>query len=184
MRIGLVKSRQRGAFAEHDALRQRVGRQPVGAVETRAGRLADDVEPWHSGSALKVADDAAHHVVRGWRDWHELLRGIEPGSAQRFDNVREAGRIDAAHIERDRRDSLGLHQVPDRAGDLITRGQFLNEPLSARAVQRRALAADRLGDEEAFAPLDPCDGRRVELDELHVGELRTGMESELHAEPE
>ena len=38
--------------------------------------------------------------------------------------------------------------------------------------RRRALAADRLGHEEALAPAHAVDRRRMELDELEVGELR------------
>ena len=49
--------------AEHEALRQRVGGEPVGAVQAGAGGLADRVEAGHAGAAVEVGDDAAHHVV-------------------------------------------------------------------------------------------------------------------------
>ena len=44
--------------------------------------------------------------------------------------------------------------------------------------QRGALAADRLGDQEALAALHAGDGGGVELHELEVGERRAGAAGE------
>ena len=59
----------------------------------------------------------------------------------------------------------------DRARDGVARLQLVDEALAGGVVQRRALAAHRLGDEEALAAADPDDRGRVELDELEVGEV-------------
>ena len=49
--VGLGERRARGAGAEHEALGERVGGQPVGAVQPGAGALADGVEPRRAWSA-------------------------------------------------------------------------------------------------------------------------------------
>ena len=55
---------------------------------------------------------------------------------------------------------------------MIARRELVDEALAVGVVQRRALAAHGLGDEEALAARDPGDRGRVELDELEVGERR------------
>ena len=88
-----------GAAREHEALAERVGREPVGAVQTGARRLADRVQPRDRRVGVQVDDDAAHHVVRGGRNRDQLASGIEPGLAQGRDDVGEEGGIDRAHVE-------------------------------------------------------------------------------------
>ena len=49
---------------------------------------------------------------------------------------------------------LARMPVPDRPRDLVARRELLDEALAVGVVKRRALAADRLGDEEALAARD------------------------------
>ena len=63
---------------------------------------------------------------------------------------------------------------PDRARDLVARRELVDEALAVGVEQRRALAADRLGDQEALAARDAGDRGRVELHELEVGERGAG----------
>ena len=51
--------------AEDQALQQRVGGQPVGAVHAGAGHLAGGVEARQRGAARQVGEHAAHPVVGG-----------------------------------------------------------------------------------------------------------------------
>ena len=71
---------------EHQALEQRVGRQPVGAVHAGAGALAAGVQAGHAGAAVQVGAHAAAGVVRGRRDRDQL--------GHRVDAVRAAARED------------------------------------------------------------------------------------------
>ena len=71
------------------------------------------------------------------------------------------------------------------AGETSSRGsQLIDEALAVRVEQARALAADRLGDQEALAAGDADHRRRVELEELEVGEQRAGAMGEQHAAAE
>ena len=99
------------------------------------------------------------------------VAGSWPDLAQRGDDVGEARRVDGGHVEV-HRGSAGLdEQAVDRARDGVARLQLVDEPLAGDVVQRGALAAHGLRDEEALAPGDPDDRGRVELDELEVGEV-------------
>ena len=63
----------------------------------------------------------------------------------------------------------------------VARVELVHEALAVRAVERRALAADGLGDQEALLALEADDRRRVELRELEVGEHRAGLAGEQQA---
>ena len=90
-RRGSVERRARRARAEHEALAQRVGGQPVGPVQAGAGRLADRVEAGQRRAAVEVGGDPAHHVVGGRSDGDQLARRRRcPASASALDDVREA----------------------------------------------------------------------------------------------
>ena len=130
---------------------------------------------------MEVDDHAPHHVVGGRGHRNALGRRLHAGVAQRGDHVREAGGVDRAHVELDGRRSGSLHQLGDRARHLIARRKLLDEAFAVRAVERRPLAADRLGDQKPLDAFDAGDGGRVELQELEVGELRTGLRGEQHA---
>ena len=69
--------------------------------------------------------------------------------------------------------AAGRVQAPTIARATSSRGASSSTKRSPVCVeQRRALAAHRLGDEEALAARDAGDGGGVELDELEVGERR------------
>ena len=173
---------ERRPAAEDEALAERVGGEPVGAVQARAGAFADGVEPLDAGRPpVEVGDDPAHHVVAGGGDRDALRRRVQPRLLQRRDDVREASRVDHRHVQPDRGRAGALEQVVDRAGDGVARVELVDEALAVRAVERRALAADGLGDQEALAALEADDRRRVELGELEVGEHRAGVAREQQA---
>ena len=69
----------------------------------------------------------------------------------------------------------------DGERDLVARRQLVHEALALRVVQERALAAHRLGHEEAVARALEPQRRGVELHELEVGEQRARLARE--AEP-
>ena len=87
----------------------------------------------------------------GGRDRDELGHRVEAGLAQRLDDVGEAARVDGAHVEVDARLAAAVHDGADRARHVVARRQLVDEALAVGVVQRRALAADGLGDEEALA---------------------------------
>ena len=132
------------SLSEFDASRLAPCR-PVQAHSPTAYRRSTPVAP------VEVGDDPAHHVVAGGRDRDALRHRVQAGLAQRADDVREAARVDHRHVELAR--SLA-GQVEDRAGDVVARRELVDEALAVRAVERRALAADGLGDQEALAALE------------------------------
>ena len=67
--------------AEDGAFEQRVRREPVGAVHTRARHLADGVEARQARAAEQVGRDAAHEIVRGGRHGDGLSRPVPPALA-------------------------------------------------------------------------------------------------------
>ena len=95
----LVERGEGRAAPEHEALRQRVRGQPVGAVHARARALAHGVQAAERGAPAIVGDDPADHVVRGRRDRDQVARGSRPARARLSDDVGEAGRVDAPHVE-------------------------------------------------------------------------------------
>ena len=165
---------ERGAAAEHEALRERVGGEAVGAVEPGARALADREQAGDAlGAPVEVGDDPAHHVVAGGGDRRHGHR-VQPGLAQRGDDVREAAGVDAAHVQADRRRARARELVEDRARHGVARGELVDEALAVRAVQRGALAAHGLGDQEALSAREPDDGRRVELADFEVRQRGAG----------
>ena len=176
-RARLVERRERGARAEDEALATASSR-PGGW--RRAGRCTPSRRP-RTGPATccapsQVGDDAAHHVVRRRGDGDRArVAGSRPDSRSARDDVREPRGVDVAHVEADRRRAgLAQHRVLI-ARATSSRGASSSTKRSPSAsVQRRALAADRLGDEEALAARDAGDRGRVELDELEVGERGAG----------
>ena len=67
------------------------------------------------------------------------------------------------------------HLALDRSRDLVARGELVDEPVALPVEQRRALAADGLGDEEAVGAVGRDDRGRVKLHQLEVGERRSGI---------
>ena len=78
-------------------------------------------------------------------------------------------------VEPDVIGAVGVHPVEDRRRDLVARRELVGEPVAGGVEQRRALAADRLGDQRAVVRLArELERGRVELAELEVGELGAG----------
>ena len=66
-----------GARTEDQALGQRVGAQPVGAVDADAGDLARGVQARQRRRAVDVGVDPAHHVVHDRAHRHELADRVD-----------------------------------------------------------------------------------------------------------
>ena len=90
-RSGLVQSRQRRAPAEHEALGQRVRRQPVRAVHARARTLPDGVQPGERGATAIVGHDSADHVVSRGRDGDRVAAGVESARGRASPRCSESG---------------------------------------------------------------------------------------------
>ena len=73
-------------------------------------------------------------------------------------------------------DALAARVQPllDRARHLVAGRELVHEALAGGVVERRALAADRLGHEEPLAARHADDGGGVELQELEVRQARAG----------
>ena len=96
-RLRRLLHRLGGARAEHQPFEQRVARQAVGAVDTRAGSLARGEQARQGRAAPFVGVDAAHEVVRGRTDWNRIRREIEPDlPAHRGDGRKPLPARDAA----------------------------------------------------------------------------------------
>ena len=67
-----------GPGAEHEALRQRVGAEPVRPVDADAGGLAGGVQALQRRRAVDVGVDATHHVVHDRADRDQLVHGVDP----------------------------------------------------------------------------------------------------------
>jgi hypothetical protein len=80
--------------------------------------------------------------------------------------------------------ALLAHLQRDRPRDLVARGELVDEALAAAVDERRALAADRLRDQEALPPADPGDRGGMELDELEVGEARARLLGQEQPDPD
>ena len=101
-------------------------------MQAGAGGLADGVEPGKGRARVEVGDDPAHHVVRRGGDRDELARGVEPGLAERGDDVGEVGGVDRAHVEADGALAGLLQAQRDRARDLVAGGELVDEALARR----------------------------------------------------
>ena len=102
-----------------------------------------------------------------------------PDLVERVDDVREAAALHHRHVELD--PLAGVELALDGERDLVARRELVHEPLAVAVVEQRALAADRLGDQEAVALASRRQRGRVELDHLHVGERRARGVGERHA---
>ncbi len=145
----LCQRRRRGAAAEHEALAERVRGEPVGAVQAGAGALADGVEAGQRGAALEVDRDPAHRVVGGGGDRDRLRARVEARLGERGEDAGEAGGVDLPQVELDVGGAVGLIRSRIAA---VTASRGASSSVKRRAggvEQRRALAADRLGDQGA-----------------------------------
>jgi hypothetical protein len=156
-------------------------------VQAGVGGLAHGVQARQVGAAVEVGDDAAAGVVRRRHHRDRLARDVDAQlQAARVDGrevLLQEGLAEVRRVEPDVVEAVLLHLEVDRAGDDVARRQF--GALVVRGMKRaaspsmfgssrmRALAAQRLGDQEA-ALLRVVQAGRVELDELHVADPAAG----------
>ena len=135
-------------------------------MQAGARRLADRVEAGHGRRAVEVGDDAAHHVVRRRaRPARARVAGSRPASRSAPTTLGNCSGSICAHVEPHVRPPGLASSCGQIARATSSRGASSSTKRSPSVVeQRRALAADRLGDEEALAALDAGDRGRVELD--------------------
>ena len=130
---------QRGAAAEHEALGERVRRQPVGAVEAGARALADRVQPGQRRAPVEVGGHAAHRVVRGGRDRDQVARGVDarPPRARRRCSGSARGRPSACRVST-AGSPLRVELVPGSASATSSRGASSSTKRSPSRVEQRA----------------------------------------------
>src|SRR5262252_1884368 len=75
-----------GARTEHQAFKQGIAGQAIGAVNASGGRFARCVEAWHAGVSPKIGFDAAHHKVRSGTDRSQVAGEVEtvPGASSKY----------------------------------------------------------------------------------------------------
>ena len=150
---------------EHQRVQQRVARQPVGAVDRRAGRLAAGVQAVDVGPSPRVDSDAAHHVMRRRRHRYGLPGDVQPvPPALGVDRWEAAGHRGGGQVRyvQHRRPAVGplhlrrdgpRHHVPGRQVSHGVMGR--HERVSVRVAQYRPLAAHRLRQQEGGRALQP-----------------------------
>ncbi len=181
-----------GAAAEDQRVEQRVGAEPVAAVDGDAGGLAGRVEAGDVGAAVDVGLDPAHRVVVARLDVDRFAGDVDAGEVAADEDDLPQRLVDA--LFRHHGDVEGDGAVGEAAalvdlgllgaGDDVARGQLhlvrrvlLHEAFAVGVEQVSALAAGALGDQEALAR----QRRRVVLDHLHVHQL--GADPVGHRDP-
>src|SRR5471032_1974723 len=156
----------RAGAADHQAFKQRVAGQAVGAVQAGAGGFADGVQARDVGASGQVGDHAAAGVVRGRHDRNRLLGDVDAQfQAARVDGGevldQECGRL-VADVEVDVVEAALLDLEVDGAGHHVARRQlgalvvFQHEAAASggpgfrRQFQQAAFAAYRFRDQEGF----------------------------------
>ena len=162
-------------------LHKRVGRKTVRPVESRAGALADCRESLDGRHAVDRRLNAAAGVVRRRDDRDQILRHVDAELHALLVDVRESrhqvGAALLADVEEHAVVARPLHLGVDGPRHDIARCEratrivLLHEFLAVLVDQDRALAAYRLGNEKTLR-LRMIETRRMELDELHVLDLR------------
>ena len=171
-------------------LHERIGGETVGAVQTRRGALTHRRKPLHGGTPVHRRLDAAAAVVRRRHDGDQILRHVDAEGEALFVDVRETllqVRLALVpDVEEHARRTCSLHLGVDGAGHDVARRQgtarvvLLHERTPLPVHQHRALAPHGLGDEEALG-VRMVKAGGMELDELHVLDLRPGAPRERDA---
>ena len=166
-----------GAMSEDEPLEERIGGESIGAVQARAGSLADGEEPGQRGLAVEVGAHAAADVVRRGHHRDGLLRHVDPEGEARLVDVREVldeePLPEVPHVEEGAVVAAPLELAVDAAGHHVARRQLaarvvaLHERFAGPVAEDPALAAQRLADEEAFR-VRMVEAGRVELDEFEI----------------
>ncbi len=162
---GLHEGGEGRAAPEDQALEQRVRGEPVRSVHAGGGALAGGVQAGELAPPLEVGDDPAHRVVRRGRDRDRPLGRVVAVFRESPHEPRESSAVDLAQVE-----ERGTARR-DLASDDVARRELVREALPALVEQRRALAAQRFGEQERGVD----ERRRMELRELEVGDRRSGF---------
>ena len=104
-------------------------------MHTGARAFAHGVQAGQGRAAVLVRHDAADHVVRrrGHRD--QVAARVEARVREPLRDVREARRVDAAHVEED--PSPGAQARVDRTRNRVSWSQLVDEPLTGGIDQHR-----------------------------------------------
>ncbi len=146
---------------EHQPLEQRVGGQPVGAVDPGAGDLAGGVEAGYVAASLEVGAHAAGGVVAGRGDRDQVGHRVDAvgagGGQDRGEPALPQLGAEVARVQPHVRVAGLVHPAGDRLGDHVARRQVgelvhaLHEPVALEVDEERALAAHGLGDQRLLA---------------------------------
>ena len=167
----LRKRGERGPTPEDEALEERVRREPVRTVHAGRRALTGCVEAGKLAPPVEVRRDTAHGVVRCGRNRDRSLRRVVALLDEAAHERREATAVDRPQVEQHRPARCDL------PGDDVARSELVGEAVALVVEEQGALAAQRLGEEERRVD----ERRRMELDELEVGERGAGTVRGRHA---
>ena len=148
------------AGAEHQAVEQRVRREPVRAVHAAARGLAARPRAREVAGAVEVGHDAAGQVVRGGRDRQEVVARVEADgrapTARSSGNRSAKSRIPVASSHMWSGPRSMQRRVIARGDDIARRevGERVllgHEREAVVVAQDRALAPQRLGEQQPRA---------------------------------
>jgi hypothetical protein len=133
-------------------------------VHARRRALARGVQARHLASPVQIGEDAADRVVRRGCDRDRRQRRVVALVDEAPHQRRKEAAVDGAEIE--------VHRAArgDLARDDVTRRELVGEAVAPLVEQESAFAAQRFGEQQRRVD----ERRRVELDELEVGERRAG----------
>jgi hypothetical protein len=155
-----------GGGTEHQALAQRVGAEPVGAIDADVGDLAAGVEPPERGGTVDVDVHPAHHVVLDRPDRDRVGDDVDPdvvaaelaheGQLAVDHRLAQVADVQVHVVAVLALEAVALLELGDLgAADDVPRAELhlgrhvvLEEALALVVDQVAALAADRLGDQD------------------------------------
>ena len=126
------------------SFQKRIGREPVGAVKTGAGDLADCPEPWNGRATNRVGENAPTKIMRGRNNRNHLLRDVDAVLEAMLINCRESFfdelRALVTDVEVHKWIAAFFKFTVDGARDNIARGQrrALSPPESAVRARFRS----------------------------------------------
>ncbi len=172
------------AVREHQAFEERVGGQPVGAVDARARHLPTRVQAGDRRAAPDVGEHAPDEVMAYGGDRDEVVGEIKAvlgeAGAHGREARREHARVEMRRVEVDEVGVVATHLGDHAAHDDVARRELgalvvaRHEAVAALVAQVGALAAQRLGDEEHRLLALEREPGRMELHELEVADGGAG----------
>ena len=174
----------------NERLHKRVGRKTVRAVKTGASALPYRGKTGNGSLARSRRLDAAARVVRSRDDRNQVLSHVDAELHALLVDVREArhqvGPALLPDVEVHAVVAGALHLAVNRARDDVARREaparivLLHELAAMLVHENGTFAANGLGNEETLR-LRMVEASRMELDELHVLDLRAGAPRERYA---